>query len=288
MKKLLLSGLTLILFGCSTNQINIKPEVIIRKEPEIISVLDSLRDDETLIEDDIIKKNSDLNKVSENISNKKKYVVAVFSNYISKGHIGLNKFENLSYSGKKEHLFNDELASQFSKLNNKDGIEYKIFLASNDITSNKKVSLIKKIGANVYLELHHYSTQKSIISKLSKEGNPKNTWKEYEGFSIYYNLNKINSKKDSNLAKLIGKEVKNSSYLPNLSYVSTKNGNKILLDPKYGIYAGNFLKTNLNLKIPAIIYDCGNIASPYEEQLHDGDFHKKIAEGIHNAIVKFK
>lgn len=237
-----------------------------------------------------------VNLVSTSSNNtQKKYFVAVFSGHVSKGTKEYSNQGTLSYTGKREFEYNDELVKEFATLN-KDGIEYTLYLATEDIVLSKRVALAKLNGANLYLELHHDSTESGIISKLQKEGDSKSSWENYEGFSVFYNPNINNSKSQNSknsveaiLSRNIAEEMLKLNRKPNLSHAKFESNKRKLLDDALGIYDGSFLQVLKSQAIPTVLFECGSIVSPYEEKIHsDFDFHRKIAEKIHSAIVKLK
>ena len=76
-----------------------------------------------------------VNLVSTSSNNtQKKYFVAVFSGHVSKGTKEYSNQGTLSYTGKREFEYNDELVKEFATLN-KDGIEYTLYLATEDIVN---------------------------------------------------------------------------------------------------------------------------------------------------------
>ena len=126
---------------------------------------------------------------------------------------------------------------------------------------------------------------------MQKEGDSKSSWENYEGFSVFYNPNISNSKNsvEAIISRNIAEEMLKLNRKPNLSHAKFESNKRKLLDETLGIYDGSFLQVLKSSSIPAVLFECGSIVSPHEEELHrDFDFHKKIAEKIHYAIVKLK
>lgn len=273
-KKLALNGLASLLFIVSSGQnilANDNSNIKVVGEKQVTWV-------------NLVSTSNNFNK------SQKKYSVAVFSGHVSKGN---NEYSNqgaLSYTKKREFEYNDELVKEFANLN-KDGIEYTLYLATEDIALSKRVALAKLNGANLYLELHHDSTENSIIYKLKKEGDSKSSWENYEGFSVFYNPNINNSKNsiEAILSRNIAEEMLKLNRKPNLSHAKFESNKRNLIDDALGIYDGSFLQVLKSQAMPTILFECGSIVSPHEEKVHsDSDFHRKIAEKIHSAVVRLK
>ena len=174
----------------------------------------------------------------------------------------------MAKDGTSEEKINLEIVLKLQELLKLSGVdviltredENGIYDTEEESIRNKKVSDMKnrvKIGntsnADIYVSIH--------LNKFEKE--------KYKGYQTFYNKK---NEKSERLAKLIQENLKQTMKDKN-KRESLSIKNKYLMD---------------NLKIPAVIIECGFLSNKEDlENLKQEEYQKKIAWGIYLGIMEF-
>ncbi len=199
---------------------------------------------------------------------------------------------SISVSGIEEYVFNDRTVDAFSRLK-EPSAHYTLIRADQDVPLQKRPQFAADEGAQVYIEIHHDSVQPEDLERLKKEGEHSPDWKEVSGFSVFYG-SKEKPKESLRLAKLVGTEMLQAGFHPNLSHAKPINAKPIsgegrkLIDPTLGVYDGEFLFVLRSNSLPAVLVEEGVIANPNEEKrLLDPAMDDRFARAIDRAVSAY-
>lgn len=191
----------------------------------------------------------------------------------------------ISYFGVPEYQFNDQI---LKLLQSGDGTLYHKFYATQNIPLKDRPDKIYEVDAEVAISIHHDSMSQEARDNMAKENIASDRWAEYEGFSLQ--LDKYAEENDLVLAEIIAKEMIKAGFKPNLTHA--------LRDPKrfetqtpeenkLGIYKQGLYFCR-NAPVPAVIVECGCIASPREEaRLIQPKTQRLIAATLDKAIADY-
>lgn len=170
---------------------------------------------------------------------------------------------------------------------------YLIFLTrkpDEEITLEERKTKASKLNANLFISIHHDSAQRKYLKKRVVNG--KSGWKTIRairGFSIFISPENGNYKASLKFAELLGEELLKIGRLPTHHHAEKIPGeNRILLNPKLGIYHYDSLAILRGTKIPGVLLEAGVIVDPKDEAYLRKDRNQMdIAEAVKKAVKHY-
>lgn len=198
------------------------------------------------------------------------------------GHTTLPEKQGaLSCTEIPEYQYNDAILPFLPK---DDGLEYLLIPASENIPLKKRPKLAQRLGAELYLEIHHDSIPQEHLDHLRTLAAEDPLWQEVRGFSLHYTEGKLFSPQSLALAQALGDQLK-EFLVPD--FYHQKHQRMELLDPERAIYQRNLYVTRFAL-MPAVLVECGYIINPPEEaKLSREETRKQIALALHQGVKKY-
>lgn len=194
------------------------------------------------------------------------------------GHTKI-QYGTKSCSGGMEYQYNNEMTDyieEYLKINNINVLKTR--------DANQEISLKGRtknsLGKALFFSIHHDSAQEQFISYES--GNPCSNYAS--GYSIFVSRKNPFFEESLRYAKILGSNLRRLGLMPTLHHAEKIKGeNRELLDKELGIYRFDDLVVLRTAKCPAVLFECGVIINPYDDQMVKSHKYKnKIAESILN------
>ena len=212
--------------------------------------------------------------------------VSIFAGHVEKPVTTNDRQGSISASGTPEYRLNDELVRYFNELPLT--ASYSVTSARENIPITQRPSLAKKLGSEVYIEIHHDSAQTGDINRLKKGEQTAENWRELSGFSVIYNSTNSHSHESLHLAQLVADELFQAGFKPNLYHAKDIPGERRpLADASRAIYTGGEYVLRENV-MPAVLIEAGVIVNPFEEVImKQPETQRKVVESIDRAVQKY-
>lgn len=141
-------------------------------------------------------------------------------------------------------------------------------------------------GADLFLSIHHDSVYPEQLSKWVYQGKLLDVCDQESGHSIFFSHKNGNPVASLQLAKIIGRTLRQAGFKPTLHHAG--RGNKVLVDRELGIYAYDNLVVLKHADIPAVLFECGVIKNSQEElQLCDPSYQQRMVEALYKALKEY-
>jgi N-acetylmuramoyl-L-alanine amidase len=154
----------------------------------------------------------------------------------------------------------------------------------------ERIDAAKKLGANLFLSIHHDSAQEKYLQKIEKNG--KSGWKtktHLQGYSLFVSSENAHYTDSIRFATLLGEELRKIGRIPSLHHAERIAGESHeLLNPEKGIYRYDTLAVLQKTAMPAVLLEAGLIVDSADEAyLRDARNQQQMAEAISRAIHRF-
>jgi N-acetylmuramoyl-L-alanine amidase len=217
-------------------------------------------------------------KLEESVQKK----VVVFAGHITKS---LSKMKNgrgaISASGIKEYEFNNRIVEQLCIRGS--GFYCEPVLSGKNIIFQERPEVASKLGADIYLEVHHDSARSRDLDSLRKGPQTPDRWKNLSGFSVWFCSRNACAKESERLALTIAERLANDGFKPNHYHATI--GKKMI--SKNGVYDAD-LYVLRETRIPAVIVEAGVITNPFEERvLKEKGTQERLANAIAGGLATY-
>ncbi len=138
-------------------------------------------------------------------------------------------------------------------------------------------------GKDLFVSIHHDSVQPRYITK-NESGCPNTNYAN--GFSVFVSRKNPFFIKSLEYAQKFSEKLIEAGYSPSLHHAESISGeNRVLLDPKLGIYLFDNLKVLKHASSPAFLFEAGVIVNPIDEQrVLTQSYYEAVRDGLKQAI----
>lgn len=198
-----------------------------------------------------------------------------------------------SARGATEYEFNLRLATQIVQALLDQGFTKTTLLITEDPKRSgllKRVERANKMGADLFLSIHHDSVPKQFIEKWEYEGASHIFSDRFPGHSIF--ISNDNPERAASLlfGQLIGRELKTRGlqYAPHYVEPFMGNRRRVLVDADSGVYRYDQLVVLRMTRMPAVLLEAGSIIHRDEElAMLTPERRGLITESVINAVESF-
>ncbi len=141
-------------------------------------------------------------------------------------------------------------------------------------------------GADLFLSIHHDSVYPEQLTKWVYQGRLLDVCDQESGHSIFFSHKNGNPIASLQLAKIIGRTLRQAGFKPTLHHAG--RGNKVLVDRELGVYAYDNLAVLKHADMPAVLFECGVIKNSQEElKLSDPKYQQRLVEALYTALKEY-
>lgn len=195
----------------------------------------------------------------------------------------------ISARGVPEYRFNRNMAQLLLAKLRQDPRLKGSFIINEDgdkVSLSSRPAVAESRGADLFLSIHHDSVYPDQLSQWVYQGKLMDVCDQFAGYSIFYSEKNGNPAASQRFATVIGAEMRQSGFTPNLNHAG--RGNRVLVDRNKGVYTFNNLVVLKSAEIPAVLFECGIIKSSLEEvKLCDPRYQQRLVEVLSKAISKY-
>ena len=198
-----------------------------------------------------------------------------------------------SARGATEYEFNLRLATQIVQALLDQGFAKTTLLITEDPKRSgllKRVERANKMGADLFLSIHHDSVPKQFIEKWEYEGGQHIFSDRFPGHSNFISNDNPDRAGSLLFGQLIGRELKarDLQYAPHYVEPFMGNRRRVLVDADAGVYRYDQLVVLRMTRMPAVLLEAGSIIHRDEElKLLAPERRALITESVANAVVAF-
>lgn len=195
----------------------------------------------------------------------------------------------ISARGLPEYNFNRRVAMLLLAKLRQDPNFRSAFIVNEDgdrVSLSSRPAVAETRGADLFLSIHHDSVYPEQLSQWFYQGKMMDVCDEIAGYSVFYSEINGDPASSRRFADIIGTEMRQSGFKPNLNHVG--HGNRIIKDRAKGVYTFNGLVVLKSADIPAVLVECGVIKNSLEEiKLCDPRQQQRLVEALYKAIVRY-
>ena len=174
----------------------------------------------------------------------------------------------LSARGIREVDYNDRFVEELAPLLHAAGWRVEITRARGQhISLNERADFANRLGADLFLSIHHDSTQPAFVTATKYAGRPaQRTTEPFSGYSLY--VSELNPRHGASyaFAHLLAQQIRPLGRAPALHHANPAKGENIpLYDAHLGIYRYDKLAVLRRTKIPAVLLEIGVIPDAADE-----------------------
>lgn len=198
-----------------------------------------------------------------------------------------------SARGATEYEFNLRLATEIVQvLQDQDFVRTTLLIT----TDHKRTGLLQradranKMGADLFLSIHHDSVPKQFIEKWEHEGASHVFSDRFPGHSIFISNDNADRAGSLLFGQLIGRELKTRGMKYTPHYVEPFMGSRrrVLVDAEAGVYRFDQLVVLRMTRMPAVLLEAGSIIHRDEElAMLSPERRALIAESVAEAVASF-
>jgi len=198
-----------------------------------------------------------------------------------------------SARGASEYEFNLRLATQIVQALLDQGFIKTTLLITEDPKRTgllKRVERANKMGADLFLSIHHDSVPKQFIEKWEYEGASHIFSDRFPGHSIFISNDNADRAGSLLFGQLIGRELKTRGlqYAPHYVEPFMGNRRRVLVDGDAGVYRFDQLVVLRMTRMPAVLLEAGSIIHRDEElKLLAPERRLLITEAVAEAVAAF-
>jgi N-acetylmuramoyl-L-alanine amidase len=199
----------------------------------------------------------------------------------------------ISARGATEYEFNLRLATQIVQaLLDQSFIKTTLLITTDPKRSGllARADRANKMGADLFLSIHHDSVPKKFIEKWEYEGNKHVFSDRFPGHSVFISNDNPDRAGSLLFGQLIGRELKAHGLQYTPHYVEPFMGNRrrVLVDADAGVYRFDQLVVLRMTRMPAVLLEAGSIIHRDEEsKLLAPERRNLIAESVAAAVEGF-
>ncbi|MBX9774325.1 MAG: N-acetylmuramoyl-L-alanine amidase [Xanthobacteraceae bacterium] len=199
----------------------------------------------------------------------------------------------LSARGGTEYEFNLRLATQIVQALLDQGFTKTTLLITTDPKRSgllQRADRANKMGADLFLSIHHDSVPKKFIETWEYEGEKRTFSDRFPGHSVFISNDNPDRAGSLLFGQLIGRELKARGLQYTPHYVEPFMGNRrrVLVDADAGVYRFDQLVVLRMTRMPAVLLEAGSIIHRDEElKLLAPERRGLITEAVADAVASF-
>jgi N-acetylmuramoyl-L-alanine amidase len=199
----------------------------------------------------------------------------------------------ISARGATEYDFNMRLAKEIEKELLAAGFDKTTLMITADAPPQglfRRVAKASEMKADLLLSIHHDSVPDQFLETWQYEGQEQHFSDRWAGHSIFVSNGNADRAGSLAFAKLLGNalEARDLHYTPHYTEKIMGNRQRVLLDPKAGVYRYDQLIVLKDSRMPAALLEAGSIINRTEEQqLATPERQMLTASAVVEAMDKF-
>jgi N-acetylmuramoyl-L-alanine amidase len=199
----------------------------------------------------------------------------------------------ISARGATEYEFNLRLATQIVQALLDQGFAKTTLLITTDPKRSgllARADRANKMGADLFLSVHHDSVPKKFIEKWEYEGAKRVFSDRFPGHSVFISNDNPDRAASLLFGQLIGRELKarGMKYTPHYVEPFMGNRRRVLVDADAGVYRFDQLVVLRSTRMPAVLLEAGSIIHRDEElKLLAPERRNLITEAVAAAVEGF-
>jgi N-acetylmuramoyl-L-alanine amidase len=199
----------------------------------------------------------------------------------------------ISARGATEYEFNLRLATQIVQALLDQGFTKTTLLITSDPKRSgllARADRANKMGADLFLSVHHDSVPKKFVEKWEYEGDKRSYSDRFPGHSVFISNDNADRAGSLLFGQLIGRELKARGLQYTPHYVEPFMGNRrrVLVDKDAGVYRFDQLVVLRTTRMPAVLLEAGSIIHRDEElKLLAPERRGLITQSVADAVAAF-
>lgn len=135
------------------------------------------------------------------------------------------------------------------------------------LSLTERAAKANRLRADLFLSIHHDSTQPSFVYTATLDGvEVKRTKEPFRGYSLFVSQLNPRYAESRRFAALLARQIRPLGRAPTLHHADPIRGeNRPLLDSYYGIYRFDRLAVLRKTKMPAVLLEVGVLPDPEDE-----------------------
>ena len=154
----------------------------------------------------------------------------------------------------------------------------------------KRVERANRLGADLFLSIHHDSVPNSFLLKWEYEGEQRGYSDRFKGHSLFVSIDNGDYKGSVLFGQLLGNQLKDRglAYTPHYTEKFMGNRRRVLVDQEAGVYRYDQLIVLKSTHMPAVLLEAGSIINREEELLVATPEHQAlISAAVADAVKAF-
>jgi N-acetylmuramoyl-L-alanine amidase len=154
----------------------------------------------------------------------------------------------------------------------------------------QRVDRANRLGADLFLSIHHDSVPNSFLLKWEYEGEHRGYSDRFKGHSLFVSIDNGDYKGSVLFGQLLGNQLKERGlvYTPHYTEKFMGNRRRILVDQEAGVYRYDQLIVLKSTHMPAVLLEAGSIINREEELLVATPEHQAlISAAVTDAVKAF-
>jgi len=199
----------------------------------------------------------------------------------------------LSARGVTEYAFNLRLAREIEKELRAAGFDSTVLMVTSGRPPGglfRRVARASALGADLFLAIHHDAVPDRLAHTWQFAGQVQHFNDQFPGHSLFVSTENANHAESLAFARLLGSalEARGLHYTPHYTQAFMGHRQRVLLDPKAGVYQFNQLIVLRDSRMPAALLEAGSIVNRDEElQLATTEHQALTAAAVVEAVDAF-
>ena len=197
-----------------------------------------------------------------------------------------------SATGTAEYYFNQTIGDLLLLRLLQHGFKNSFIISQRNLEMplHARASFANAKRADLLISIHHDSVQKKYLSAWQhKDKTQYQSSDKFKGFSLFISNHNRKAENSLMFAEMLGKELLSVDFSPSTYHQEPIEGeNRRVLVADKGIYQYDELIILRRSKMPAILFECGVIVNPNEEQkLQQKVYQHLLVSALERAILRF-
>jgi N-acetylmuramoyl-L-alanine amidase len=154
----------------------------------------------------------------------------------------------------------------------------------------ERVDRANRLGADLFLSIHHDSVPNSFLLKWEYEGEQRGYSDRFKGHSLFVSIDNADYKGSLQFGHLLGNQLKQRGlkYTPHYTEKFMASRRRVLVDQDAGVYRYDQLIVLKDTHMPAVLLEAGSIINREEELLVATPEHQAlISAAVTDAVKAF-
>jgi N-acetylmuramoyl-L-alanine amidase len=154
----------------------------------------------------------------------------------------------------------------------------------------ERVDRANRLGADLFLSVHHDSVPNSFLLKWDYEGEQRGYSDRFKGHSLFVSIDNGDYKGSLQFGHLLGNQLKERglAYTPHYTEKFMGSRRRLLVDPEAGVYRYDQLIVLKDTRMPAVLLEAGSIINREEELLVATPEHQaRISAAVADSVNAF-